>query len=128
MNALIALCNRMDAQDGPRIDRDLQGALPPLRPEVELVLYRIAQESLTNAIRHAHARSISSGCRATRSRWHCACATTATACRARCPSGSSGIAGMRERAILVGARFSIESNTPARDRGAAQVPLDQNGR
>ena len=53
VNALIALCNRMDGQDGPRIDRDLQGTLPPLPPEVELVLYRIAQESLTNAIRHA---------------------------------------------------------------------------
>src|SRR5215218_6582718 len=58
VNALIALCNRLDGQDGARIERDLQGNLPPLPPEVELVLYRIAQEGLTNAVRHANARTI----------------------------------------------------------------------
>jgi two-component system, NarL family, sensor histidine kinase UhpB len=53
VNALIALCNRMSSSDGPLIKRELQGKLPPLPDEVELVLYRIAQESLTNALRHA---------------------------------------------------------------------------
>src|SRR5918992_2626920 len=57
VNALIALCNRVGAQDGPRVIRELQGKLPALSPDVELVIYRIAQESLTNALRHADARS-----------------------------------------------------------------------
>jgi two-component system, NarL family, sensor histidine kinase UhpB len=30
VNALIALCTRVDAQKGPRVKRELQGALPPL--------------------------------------------------------------------------------------------------
>ena len=59
VNALIALCHaHRTAQGGPRVDRDLQGELPPLSPDVELVIYRVAQEGLTNALRHAGARSV----------------------------------------------------------------------
>ena len=58
VNALIALCTRIAAQGGPRVRRDLQGKLPPLSPDVELVIYRVAQESLTNALRHSGAREV----------------------------------------------------------------------
>src|SRR5215208_5812484 len=57
VNALIALTTRLGTQGGPRIERDLQAKLPPLSPEVELVIYRVAQESLTNALRHSGARN-----------------------------------------------------------------------
>jgi two-component system sensor histidine kinase UhpB len=128
VNALIALCNRMDGQDGPRIDRDLQGTLPPLPPEVELVLYRIAQESLTNAVRHANARSISLWLQGD---------AESVALRVRddgdgmprdVPARSSGIAGMRERAILVGGRFAIESIPRRGTEVRLRIPLEQNGR
>lgn len=52
-NALLSLCTRIAAQSAIRIDRRLDAQLPPLSPEVELVIYRIAQESITNAMRHA---------------------------------------------------------------------------
>ena len=55
VNALIALCSRVDAQGGLRVRRELQPACPRSRPETELVIYRVAQESLTNALRHAEA-------------------------------------------------------------------------
>jgi signal transduction histidine kinase len=38
----------------PVVDVDLSGDLDGLRPSVEAALYRIAQESITNALRHAH--------------------------------------------------------------------------
>ncbi len=38
----------------PVVDVDLSGDLDDLRPSVEAALYRIAQESITNALRHAH--------------------------------------------------------------------------
>jgi two-component system sensor histidine kinase UhpB len=44
------------------------------------------------------------------------------------PSGTSGIAGMRERAILVDARFSIESVPRRGTEVRLRIPLDQNGR
>lgn len=37
----------------PRVEVAVDPVLPPLSPQVETALYRIAQESLTNAIRHA---------------------------------------------------------------------------
>jgi two-component system sensor histidine kinase UhpB len=127
VNALIALCNRMDGQDGPRIDRKLQGTLPPLPPDVELVLYRVAQESLTNAVRHAGARSISVWLQAD---------AESVALRVRddgqgmprdLSGDTSGIAGMRERAILVNGRFSIESIPRRGTEVRLRIPLE-NGR
>jgi signal transduction histidine kinase len=47
------------ATDGPRVDVELVGDLEGLRPMVGAAVYRIAQESITNAVRHArHATRI----------------------------------------------------------------------
>jgi signal transduction histidine kinase len=47
------------AADGPRVDVELAGDLDGLQPIVGAAVYRIAQESITNALRHArHATRI----------------------------------------------------------------------
>ena len=47
------------AEDRPRVDVELSGDLDGLPPSVEAAIYRLAQESITNAIRHArHATRI----------------------------------------------------------------------
>ena len=58
VNALIALCGRVDRQRGLRVRRELDWHLPELSPEVELVIYRSAQEALTNVLRHAGATEV----------------------------------------------------------------------
>jgi two-component system, NarL family, sensor histidine kinase UhpB len=128
VNALIALCNRMDGQDGPRIERDLQGALPPLPDEVELVIYRIAQEGLTNALRHANARSISVWLHADDRSIALRVRDDGDGMPRRLPEGTSGLAGMRERALLVDARFSIESVPRRGTEVRLRIPLEGNGR
>lgn len=42
-----------DAGNGPRVDVHLPGELEALPPSVSAALYRIAQEAVTNALRHA---------------------------------------------------------------------------
>jgi two-component system, NarL family, sensor histidine kinase UhpB len=55
INALIALTSRVDRQSGVRIERRFSSELPPLPTELDLVIYRVAQEALTNVLRHAQA-------------------------------------------------------------------------
>jgi two-component system sensor histidine kinase UhpB len=52
-SALAALCDSVGRRAGIEVSHAVDGALPPLPPEVELAVYRITQEALTNAIRHS---------------------------------------------------------------------------
>ena len=52
-SALAELTGGFEQRTHVHVRRELQRELPPLDPQVELVLYRVAQESLTNIARHA---------------------------------------------------------------------------
>jgi two-component system sensor histidine kinase UhpB len=110
VNALIALCSRFDAQDGPRIRRELPGKLPPLSPDVELVIYRVAQEGLTNVMRHASATTATLSIQASAERLVLSVRDDGRGMPRDVPRDTSGISGMRERAMLIGARLEIESD------------------
>lgn len=58
VNAVVALCGRIDRQRSVRVRRELDWGLPRLSAEVELVIYRVAQEALTNVLRHAAATEV----------------------------------------------------------------------
>ena len=58
VNALIALCSRMTPRAGRASGESSRASSRSCPPEVELVIYRVAQESLTNALRHADAGSV----------------------------------------------------------------------
>jgi two-component system sensor histidine kinase UhpB len=53
--ALEALVDKLSLHAGIPIDQEVDPALPALSPERELAIYRVAQEGLTNALRHARA-------------------------------------------------------------------------
>jgi two-component system sensor histidine kinase UhpB len=127
VNALIALCTRLGAQDGPRVTRELQGKLPPLSPDVELVIYRIAQESLTNALRHSNARLATVSLKADAGTVTLAVADDGKGMPVQLPRGTAGIAGMRERALLVGGRLSIESRPGQGTEVRLTIPAPKDG-
>ena len=127
VNALIALCSRVDAQGGARVRRELQGKLPPLSSEVELVLYRVAQEGLTNALRHSGASVVTVSLSADAEAVSLCVRDDGKGMMDAPPPGTAGITGMRERALLVGGRLSI---LPAPRQGTevhVTVPLDGDG-
>jgi two-component system sensor histidine kinase UhpB len=127
VNALIALCNRIGAQDRLVVRRELQSKLPPLSPDVELVIYRIAQESLTNALRHSGAGSATVSLVADAETLTLRVADDGTGIPADLPSGTAGIAGMRERALLVGGRLAIESRPNQGTEVRLSIPVRQEG-
>lgn len=58
-SALTNLARRFSDRTGIAVQRQLPNHLPRLDPQVELVLYRVAQEGLTNAARHSGANEVS---------------------------------------------------------------------
>jgi two-component system sensor histidine kinase UhpB len=108
-NALIALCSRLDLQGETRVTRELQGPLPRLSPDVELVIYRVAQEALTNAIRHACATRATVSLRADAERVVLIVSDDGDGMPVPIPGGTAGLSGMRERALLAGGRLLIDS-------------------
>jgi two-component system sensor histidine kinase UhpB len=125
VNALIALCSRMGAQGGPRVVRDLQGKLPPLSPDVELVIYRVAQEGLTNALRHSGARTAKVSLTADAEFVTLAVTDDGNGLPTPLPAGTAGIAGMRERALLVGGMLSVASSPEAGTEVRLVIPIDR---
>ncbi len=116
VDALISLCLRMERQGSVRVSRELEGGLPPLSPEVELVVYRVAQEALTNAFRHAQASQVRVSLRRGQAEGARAeddvvlsVADDGRGLPALLPNQAGGLAGMRERAILIGAELEIDS-------------------
>jgi two-component system sensor histidine kinase UhpB len=111
-SALAALANSFGEQAQLRVERRLEPSLPLSRDE-ELVVYRVAQEALTNVARHAQATRVEL-------RLHQNRALTVLTVRddgcglspGALPS-ARGIRGMRERAMLIGAQLQIDS-TPGR--------------
>jgi two-component system sensor histidine kinase UhpB len=108
-SALAALANDVARQTGLSVERSLSPVQPPLSAEQELVVYRVAQEALTNAVRHSRARHVSLTL-ATRNR---AVELTVRDDGAGFdPQGvasGAGLRGMRERAVLIDAALDVNS-------------------
>jgi two-component system sensor histidine kinase UhpB len=109
IDALISLCLRMERQGAVRVLRELEGGLPALSAETELVIYRVAQEALTNAFRHAQAAQVRVALRRAPDSIVLSVTDDGRGLPSPMPAQASGLAGMRERAILVGAELEIAS-------------------
>jgi two-component system, NarL family, sensor histidine kinase UhpB len=106
-SALLALCTAVSDQAGLRIDRTLERDLP-LNPEQELVIYRVAQESLTNVARHAGATRAELTLRKDGAGGvELVVRDDGVGLPDDAERHSNGLRGMRERALLVGAQISI---------------------
>jgi two-component system, NarL family, sensor histidine kinase UhpB len=90
---------------GVRVSRQLEGMFGDLSPEAQLVVYRVAEEALTNVGRHARASLVEMSLRREGDLVVLRVADDGVGIRGN--GERTGILGMRERAALVGARISI---------------------
>jgi two-component system sensor histidine kinase UhpB len=105
-SALSALVAEFTETAGVPVTRSAGRGLPELDADVELVLYRIAQEGLTNVARHAGASRVELTLDAS--------SDSVTLVISDDGGGGvvregAGIRGMRERALLIGAELGITS-------------------
>ncbi|MDE3083112.1 MAG: PAS domain-containing protein [Acidobacteriota bacterium] len=128
--ALSSLVAEIDDGEGPDADLRVAGTARRLRPDIELAAFRIVQESLRNALRHAHARHldvlVAFG-------EHALALRVADdgrgfdphATRAASPSPSLGLVGMGERARLLGGELRVDSAPGSGTVIDVALPLDE---
>jgi two-component system sensor histidine kinase UhpB len=124
-NALIWLCRRMGDNSAVRIEPELNlgGGLPDIPPETELVIYRVAQESLTNAVRHAEASKITLSLSAVDDHVTLLVRDDGRGIDGPVSGDTAGVSGMRERAMLIGGQVAIRSRPGAGTEVQLDVPL-----
>jgi two-component system sensor histidine kinase UhpB len=123
VNSLISLCSRLASQGNLHIERRLQ-KLPDIPPELELVIYRVAQESLTNVVRHAHASEATLSLAASPHMATLSIVDDGRGLPADLPAHTAGISGMRERARLVHGTLDIDSK-PGGTTVRLELPLEE---
>jgi two-component system NarL family sensor kinase len=124
--ALEELCAELRDAPGPEVRFTAVGGTRPLPPRVEVGLYRIAQEALSNALRHAGAETVTMDLVAEPDR--IALAVEDDGCGFRVgemPEGRFGLIGMRERVRLLDGDLRVESAPGAGTRVEAVVPLTE---
>lgn len=127
--ALGDLAQRFSENSGIEVDLEVTGNRDRLAPEVELVLYRVAQEAMTNVVKHAGANRA----RIRFARWRDRVDLTVdddgagfdpTLAATRDSRGLGlGLFGMEERAMLVGGTLAIRPLMPVGTRVAVSIPV-----
>jgi two-component system, NarL family, sensor histidine kinase UhpB len=124
LSALRALSNTA-AHQGLRVERQLDVGDLRLRPEVELAVYRVAQESLTNVMRHADANEVLVALQQVDGALRLVVRDDGRGLPAGDGQASAGIAGMSERALHLGGRLTVASSPGAGTEVRMDIPLPE---
>jgi two-component system sensor histidine kinase UhpB len=122
-SALVALSSAFREQTGVQVERQLETNLPALSAEAELVIYRVVQESLTNIARHARASRAQLCLGIDDGEIVVSVRDDGRGLPPGADASASGIRGMRERAILIGARLTIASPPDGGTEVRVHVPI-----
>ena len=107
-SALGTLSTQFSRHAGIPVGTALEDDLPRLTPEAELVVYRIAQEGLTNAARHSECSRIAVRLEQDGDQ-RLALYVRDDGVGMNRASAGSGVRGMRERAVAIGADLTLSS-------------------
>jgi two-component system, NarL family, sensor histidine kinase UhpB len=128
-DALEDLANRMSEQMGIPVEFSTSDFRKRVDPAVELVLYRVAQEALTNTWKHAHATRVRGGVTRDDDGVRLVIEDDGIGFDASAPRGSDGrgigmgLFGMAERVELVGGTLTVDGARHPGTRIDAYIPL-----
>jgi len=125
-SALVALTDRLGQSTGLSVRRDLVRDLPALSGEAELVIYRVAQEALTNVVRHSGSGHAELVLERNGPRLVLRVLDEGRGLRNGANEGG-GLRGMRERAVLVGADLAVEPRAVGGTEVRLEVQLEDGG-
>lgn len=122
-SAARAFADGFSIRSGTHVNFDIPDRMPRLQPGVELVLFRILQESLTNVMRHAHSPTVNIRvvlehdhvCITVRDHGDGMQPELIERLNAHGVGGGVGLSGMRERVLQLRGSFEIRSE----DKGTA---------
>jgi two-component system sensor histidine kinase UhpB len=106
-SALAALGDGFGQRAGLRVERSIQSDLPQLDGESELVVYRVAQEALTNVARHAGSQAARLTLTSDGEQLTLTVRDYGRGLPSEYVPDGTGARGMRERAGLIGAALTI---------------------
>jgi two-component system sensor histidine kinase UhpB len=123
-SALAALTNSFGEQAGVDLERRLE-RVEGLTDDQELVVYRVAQEALTNIARHAHAQHAAIELTQRDGMVTLVVRDDGRGLPPGALTSSNGLRGMRERAVLIGGRIDIGPAARGGTQITLNVPTDQ---
>ena len=125
-SAMAALATAFGEQARIPVERRLETGLP-LSQEQELVVYRVAQEALTNVARHALASRVELRLERCEEWTVLSVRDDGRGLGPEALSSSNGIRGMRERAMLIGAQLTVGAADGGGTEVRLQIPIDRGG-
>jgi two-component system, NarL family, sensor histidine kinase UhpB len=121
--ALAGHVEELGRQGGIEASFEAQGDFSELPAEIQLVVYRVAQEALSNAARHSGAESVKVRLLHEGKRVELTVGDDGSGFTFDQAARGLGITGMRERALLVGGEVEVESRPNVGTRVRLRVPL-----
>ncbi len=115
-------CLDHERKTGHDVEREI-GSLPAhVAIEMKICVYRVLEEALSNAYRHAHEAPVAVRAWADEGVLHLTCADTGPGLPVA-PSEGLGLRGMRERAALLGGSFTIGPRAEGGTLVSIELPL-----
>jgi two-component system sensor histidine kinase UhpB len=123
--ALRSLAAQVSRPVGLDLVFDSDPRLPELSPEEELAVYRIAQEALTNAVRHADPVHADLKLRVTDGTLELLVRDDGCGFDPDAATQGTGVRGMRERAMLVGGELDVATAAGGGTQVVLRLPLSR---
>jgi len=125
-SALTNLARTFSDRTGIPVRRQLATQLPKLDPKIELVLYRVAQEGLTNAARHSGASEVTLTLEHDADSVVLRVLDNGRGFEGKHAEGG-GLRGIRERALIVGGAVAIKPAPTGGVEIRLQIPVTATG-